>query len=104
MLGEAWNELHNAKSRLVELKDQLETFRLWGEENLHPFLFEKRLKEIEDEIARCENEVEQWEDIQQELIDSEVKDSEEPSDEEIDSFRPVFDELCQIPGIKQKDI
>lgn len=97
MLGEAWVATQGLSRELAALRDERAMFRLWGEEQLHPFVYEKRLKRYDDEIGRIEEELAEWSDWYDGLIEDECCGWDVPDPR--DPFEEVFDELCRIDGV-----
>lgn len=102
MIGEAWVATHYAQKQLARLRSERELFVLWGEDALHPFVFNKKLKEIDAKIELYEDELSEWSGFYADLIESETCEACEDEDAS-ESFQEIFNDLCQIDGIHPQE-
>lgn len=104
MLGEAWVAVHTAQQKLRELREQREMFALRGEDSLHPFVFEKKLRELDQLIARYEDDLYYWTSQYDELLSAEAADcgdDDRPADgEPPEDFDSIFRDLSRIEGVQ----
>ncbi len=93
----------NAQHRLEELRAQREHLLQWGEDNLHPFVLQKKLAEVDAEIKATEDDLYHWQLAYDELVAAEAADMHDDEDEQDNSFSREFDELSRIPGVNDAD-
>lgn len=103
MWGEAMMSIESASRRINELEREREIFALAGEDSLHPFVYRKRLKEIDMELAACQADIDEWGAAIDEMIASEAgewdADEDEGDGEGPEPFGQIFQSLCEIDGI-----
>lgn len=100
MLGEAMAFCDSACRRIAELENEREIFALAGEESLHPFVYERRLLQIDEELERWREDLQAWGAAVWEMAASEAEEEElSAGASEADSFEETFGELCRIDGI-----
>lgn len=99
MLGEAMICYSRASRRIAELEREREIFALAGEDRLHPFVYAKRLAEIDREIEFCQAEIDSWGAAIEEVAAGEAEEMEQGYDEP-DSFAETFEWLCRVDGVE----
>ena len=103
MIGEAWAAIAHIRPRLQMLRDEREIFRLANDETMHPFIFDKKMREFDRLIAAYEEEIADWEGVFDDLCNSEMEELEEYYGEDPDPFQETFDQLCEIDGINPEE-
>lgn len=103
MIGEAWAAIAHIRPRLQMLRDEREIFRLANDETMHPFIFDKKMREFDRLIAAYEEEIADWEEVFDDLCNSEMEELEEYYGEDPDPFQETFDQLCEIDGINPEE-
>jgi len=87
-----------------DLEERREMFRLWGEDELHPFFYKKMLDKLDEKIERLQNKrAEIWDDYEWEISlwhdFGQNPDDWYPSEEPAESFKATFNDLCRIDGV-----
>lgn len=105
MIGEAMVCCDSVGRRIAELESEREILVLAGEESLHPFVYEWRLRAIDEELERCRDDMDAWGAAIDEMAAWEAAEADSLTEgEEPDPFEETFDELCRIDGIDAREL